>query len=205
MNEATSDNTARLWQDITVVDNFLPGAEQSAIYHTLSNGAWTHGWRSRSGEGAQPFWHQHFVGPKGSLQTGQEEQGEEKLARDAPLLHAFWGRLSTSYLSAHDLHSCYANGLPYGTDGALHTDSLAPGACTAVYYPHTEWDPDWGGETILFNEQKDDILAAIYPKPNRLLIFPGFVHHVARGVSRTCPVMRITLMFKTQINAASIR
>jgi SM-20-related protein len=94
------------------------------------------------------------------------------------------------------LERCYANGLPYGCDGATHTDSPERGACTSVYYPHTHWDPDWGGETLIFNKDKSDILAAIYPKPNRLLIFPGFVFHVARGVSRIC---RITLMFKTRL------
>ena len=50
-----------------------------------------------------------------------------------------------------------------------------------------------------FNQEETDILASIYPKPNRLLIFSGIVPHVARGVSRICPVLRITLMFKTEL------
>jgi len=78
-----------------------------------------------------------------------------------------------------------------------NTDFISASACTAVYYPHLQWDPDWGGETLIFNREKNDVIAAIYPRPNRLLLFPGFVYHVARGVSRACPVMRITLMFKT--------
>jgi SM-20-related protein len=28
-------------------------------------------------------------------------------------------------------------------------------------------------------------------------VFKGNIPHLARGVSRTCPVLRITLMFKT--------
>lgn len=51
---------------------------------------------------------------------------------------------------------------------------------------------------MLFNEDSTDILTAVYPKPDRLLVFLGFVNHVARGVSRLCPHMRITLMFKVE-------
>lgn len=193
------------WQGITVVENLLNAQEQRAIYRFLSTGGWGYGWRSHSGEGAQSFWHKHFAGALGdTIEQGARHKGssnacEVELAAKAPLLHVFWEQLARTALKGHILQRCYANGLPYGSDGATHTDSLEPGACTAVYYPHEVWDSDWGGETILFNQDKDDILAAIYPKPNRLLLFPGFVHHVARGVSRICPTMRITLMFKTRV------
>jgi SM-20-related protein len=42
-----------------------------------------------------------------------------------------------------------------------------------------------------------DIVSAVYPKPNRFVVFSGNIPHVARGVSRTCPKLRITLMYKT--------
>ncbi|MBQ9351814.1 2OG-Fe(II) oxygenase [Phyllobacterium sp. SL163] len=193
------------WQGITVVENILNAQEQQAIYRFLSTGGWGYGWRSHSGEGAQSFWHKHFAGALGDTieqnarQKGSNNACEAELAAKTPLLHVFWEKLARTALKGHILQRCYANGLPYGSDGATHTDSLEPGACTAVYYPHEVWNSDWGGETILFNQDKDDILAAIYPKPNRLLLFPGFVHHVARGVSRVCPTMRITLMFKTRV------
>jgi SM-20-related protein len=32
-----------------------------------------------------------------------------------------------------------------------------------------------------------------------MLMFEGTLPHVARGVSRICPVMRVTLMFKTEM------
>jgi SM-20-related protein len=50
---------------------------------------------------------------------------------------------------------------------------------------------------VFFTQDGSDILASIYPKPNRLIVFPGAIPHVARGISRTCPKLRITLMFKT--------
>ncbi|KVE31730.1 2OG-Fe(II) oxygenase [Burkholderia sp. TSV86] len=200
MNLDTRPSASDIWQDITIIDDLLPRDEQAAVQQFLSDGPWHHGWRSHNGAGAEPFWNRHFAGSRDPARLTGHHDASDELAARAPLLHACWQHIAQSYLPRHALQSCYANGLPYGTDGAVHTDSLEIGACTAVYYPHEHWNPDWGGETVFFNKDRTDILAAIYPKPNRLLVFPGFVYHVARGVSRTCPTMRITLMFKTQIS-----
>jgi SM-20-related protein len=70
-----------------------------------------------------------------------------------------------------------------------------------VYYPHGVWWPNWAGETVVFNADKSDIIAAVYPKPNRMVVFPGCLPHVARGVSRTCPELRIVLVFKTEVRS----
>jgi SM-20-related protein len=174
--------------DILVIDDVLRPKEQQRLYQFLATGSWHHGWSSRSDTGA--FWQRHYAGPVTDF--------SEELRQTEPLLYDFWSALRGRVFHDHRLHRCYANALPYGTDGATHTDSLVPGDYTTIYYPHETWDSDWGGETIFFNKDRSDILTAVYPRPNRLLIFPGFLHHVARGVSRACPVMRITLMFKTR-------
>jgi SM-20-related protein len=185
---------------IVIIDDVLRPEEHLRLYQFLAAGSWRHGWSSRSDTGA--FWHRHFVGPVNEDDVRARGQGStdfsDELRRAEPILHDFWSLLRGRVFHDHGLQRCYANALPYGTDGATHTDSLAPGDYTAIYYPHETWDSDWGGETIIFNRDRSDILAAVYPKPNRLLIFPGFVHHMARGVSRACPAMRITLMFKTR-------
>jgi 2OG-Fe(II) oxygenase superfamily len=121
----------------------------------------------------------------------------EEVKGKAPLIFAFWQHLSTTLFKGHTLVRCYANAQAYGSDGTIHTDSRSDDSYTAVYYPHAFWSPDWGGETVLFNFDKTDIVASIYPKPNRLLVFKGNIPHVARGVSRICPVLRVTLMFKS--------
>lgn len=175
---------------ISVIDDVLCEEEQRRVHQFLTAGGWCYGWRSRSDTGA--FWHKHFAGEQQAVDCAQD------LALTAPILHSFWLSLRRRIFQGYQLHRCYANGLPYGMEGATHTDSLVPGDYTAIYYPHEVWNCDWGGETLIFNEDRSDILAAIYPRPNRLLVFPGFVYHVARGVTRTCPVMRITLMFKAR-------
>lgn len=199
MSSTPSEGLRAPWLDITIVNDLLPVGEQRALDAFLNLGGWSYGWRSHEGAASQAFWHKHFAGTRDGRDAVAPADVEAELARRAPPVHAFWQGLKRSHLAGHVLERCYANGLPYGCDGATHTDSLEQGACTSVYYPHAHWDVDWGGETVLFNPDKTDILAAVYPQPNRLLIFPGFVFHVARGVSRACPSMRVTLMFKTRL------
>jgi SM-20-related protein len=180
----------------------LPLDEQQKINQFLLQSHWVYGWRSSNSADAQKFWHRHFAGfvndpsPRDTENKRLADCANE-LMGTAPLLHSFWQRLQKKVFQDYVLSRCYANALPYGAEGGTHTDSPIPGDCTAVYYPHETWHPDWGGETLVFNEDCTDILTAVYPKPNRLFIFPGFVNHVARGVSRNCPHPRITLMFKT--------
>jgi len=201
--ESQIPNSVDPGKGFIIADDVLKPEEQKRIYLFLMQADWSYGWRSRKDVSAQAFWHRHFAG---SIDDADEQiraqEGivdcADELANTAPILCGFWKYLQRKTFQNHALSRCYANALPYGTDGGTHIDSLVPGDWTAVYYPHETWHPDWGGETIIFNRDCTDILAAVYPKPNRLFMFPGFVHHVARGVSRSCPRMRVTLMFKTR-------
>jgi SM-20-related protein len=162
---------------------------------------WGWGWRSNRSRDAFRFWHKHFAGKLQSDGSGQpEDMGEDcadELKQSYPLIWCLWEDVSTLLLKGHTLVRCYANGLQYGSDGTVHTDSVVQTSYTSVYYPHAQWNPDWGGETMFYDLAKTEILGCSYPKPGRLVCFPGTVPHRAAGVSRTCPVLRVTLMFKT--------
>jgi SM-20-related protein len=188
-----------------VFDDVLEPETQQKVGQFLNRPGWQFGWKSNKNTDSFSFWHKHFAGnihPDHAGIAGQQYQCADELARTAPLLHELWCRLKHDMLPSHQLVRCYANGAPYGSEGSLHTDSVAARTFTTIYYPHEKWDPDWGGETVFFNRQKTDILVSIYPKPNRLLVFPGTIPHVARGVARICPVLRVTLMFKTEMTDA---
>jgi SM-20-related protein len=188
---------------LTRVDNLLQDDQRKLINNFLHGPGWKFGWKSRANTDVYSFWHKHFAGAIQPDHLSSERAEEpydcaDELQRKAPLLHTFWQGLEKTALKGHTLVRCYANGHTYGSDGSLHTDSVSPRSFTSIYYPHERWSPNWGGETVFFNQEETDIVASIYPKPNRLLIFQGTIPHVARGVSRTCPVLRITLMFKTE-------
>jgi SM-20-related protein len=191
-----STGTAGAAPSIAIFDDLLDDTDRERVFAFLQSGGWRFGWKSRRKTDTYSFWHKHFAGQR----KAEDEPYDctEELRQRAPLLHQLWLAIERTLLRGHTLHRCYANGLPYGCDGTLHTDSDAASDYTSIYYADPEWHPNWGGETVFFNREKNDIVSSVYPKSNRLVIFPGAMPHVARGVSRTCPKLRVTLMYKTR-------
>jgi SM-20-related protein len=182
--------------DCYVIDGLLAPEHQRHIDDYLRHGAWDFGWKSARKVDKYSFWHRHFAGHRNASNETQYPCARE-LEGSAPLIFALWQQLAATVLEGHTLIRCYANAHTYGSDGTLHTDSKSPHSYTSIYYSHPRWVPNWAGETVIFDADKSDIIAAIHPRPNRLAVFRGVLPHVARGVSRTCPELRITLMFKT--------
>jgi SM-20-related protein len=202
--ETTIDSAGEEAPFFQCYDDVLDADDQDAIYRFLHLPCWEFGWKSQSKNDTYSFWHKHFAGYRksGSYRysagTWPPPDCAAELQQRAELIHRFWELLQRKLLGGHSLVRCYANGLPFGAEGTLHTDSDSPTSYTCIYYPHPRWDPNWAGETVFFNSDRTDIVASIYPKPNRLLLFRGDTPHTARAVSRTCPELRITLMFKTE-------
>jgi len=185
-----------------VFDNILPEPQRKEVYDFLMDPGWMFGWKSRAATDEYCFWHKHYAGAlKPDTREKPYDCAAELNDEWCGPLGKFWSLLAGTLLKGHTLVRCYANGLTYGSEGTLHTDAVAENSYTTVYYPHEKWNPNWGGETLFFNKDKTDIIGCVYPKPNRMVMFPGTMQHVARGVSRTCPMLRITLMFKTEIRS----
>jgi SM-20-related protein len=90
----------------------------------------------------------------------------------------------------------YVNCSVYGDGYYLHRDCAAEELhVTALYYANLEWQPDWGGETIYYNDEEDAELA-ITPRPGRLVIARGAVLHRGNVPSRLCYEERYTLAYK---------
>ncbi len=184
---------------ISVIDDALSPADHDAVFKHVSSPTWDYGWRSNAKGGGSPFLHKHYAG---SLRPDHLEKPYDcaaELAKAHPLLASMWATLHGSHLAGHRLVRCYANAFAYGMEGTLHTDCVADHGYTSVYYPAPEWRADWGGETVFFNLAGTDAIGCSFPKPGRLVVFSGRTPHVARGVTRLCPGLRITLMFKTEL------
>ena len=183
---------------VRVFDNLLSPPDHAAIWGFLSQPGWAYGGFSADGPDADRYFYKHFAGYR---TDGREERDlaaiEAELTQTAPILAGMWSALKTGPLAGQALSRCYANAMAGGVEGGLHLDSNVETHLTSIYYPHPAWSPNFGGETLLFNTAGDEIVAAIYPKPNRLAIFAGTIPHVARPMSRRRPELRITLMFKT--------
>ncbi|HTX50867.1 MAG TPA: hypothetical protein VME40_15925 [Caulobacteraceae bacterium] len=184
--------------DIQIYDNALASPLQREVLAHLNEPGWAFGAYSDASPNASRYWYKHFAGYVRDGREARTAQGvEEELAAACPVVFRVWEQLKAGPLAGHSLTRCYANGYPAGSEGGLHLDSNLSDHYTAIYYPHTSWHPNFAGETVFFTADGSDIILSVYPKPNRLVIFPGVIPHVARGVSRTCPQLRVTLMFKT--------
>lgn len=81
----------------------------------------------------------------------------------------------------------------YGDIDYTHKDHFSSGSgISLVYYPNPEWDPNWGGETVFFDED-NDASVCVGVKPGRLALFPGDIPHRAGVPLRLCPKIRVSL------------
>lgn len=173
---------------IQTKDNFLPQELIDKIYNIIDNGGWKYGWRSNPTVGFA-HWNQKFADHE-LLENGLDISD---LLTDETLQSA-WQYIQENYFPNHILLRCYANAHTYGIEGYPHSDSNRIQDETVVIYLNKNWRKEWGGETSIFIEE--NVEKAVLPKYNRAVIFPGAAQHVSRNVTRICPDLRITLMFK---------
>lgn len=170
--------------------------QREFIYKFLNLPGWETGWKSNNKRDVYTFLHKHYAGWR---KVGDPVYNcVDELQKNAPFIAEAWRGLKEKYFREARLVRCYANGMAYGMDGTVHTDSNDPGNFTFVYYPHERWSPNWGGETIFYNHEENGIIGCSFPRPNSAILFDGRIPHRANGVTRQFPGMRITLMFKIE-------
>ena len=98
--------------------------------------------------------------------------------------------------AGHVPHRAYTNVAGYGDVLFTHADCL-PGQrdITALWFICSEWDIEWGGETVFFDGD-GEIACAVRPRPGRLVLFDGDILHAGRPPSRICFHPRYTLAIK---------
>lgn len=95
-----------------------------------------------------------------------------------------------------DIDRMYVNGYDYGNCPTVHVDNTAEGFYTLLYYANPEWQADWTGETVFYNEAQNDIIKSVYPTPGRMVFFDSRIPHSARTPSRSCEFIRYTIAVK---------
>ncbi len=90
----------------------------------------------------------------------------------------------------------YINKSVYGDMYFTHRDCSAHrNHVTLLYYANLEWDSDWGGETIFYNDDKDaEVVVA--PRPGRVVVSRGAILHRGTVPTRACTQERLTLAYK---------
>ncbi|MFL6549561.1 MAG: 2OG-Fe(II) oxygenase [Povalibacter sp.] len=98
-------------------------------------------------------------------------------------------------------YRCYTNFASYGDVLLSHVDALPDRReLTALWFLCEQWDIEWGGETLFF-DNSGEAQIAVAPRPGRLLLFDGAIRHAGRPPNRNCPVSRYTFAIKLRLNA----
>lgn len=90
----------------------------------------------------------------------------------------------------------YVNSSVYGDIYYTHRDCSAHrNHVTALYYVNTEWRPDWGGETIFYDDNNEAQLI-VTPKAGRVVVARGAILHRGTVPTRACHEERYTIAYK---------
>jgi SM-20-related protein len=182
---------------VIVSDDLVPAELQSFLSALVGSAIWSYGWKSSSRNDRFAFWHAHGAG--GGAESRNDCEPGLLLRKDLAPIVQLWELLKRGPLCGHRLLRAYANGHTYGAEGYPHRDSSdRENYWTTVYFAHEVWHAAWAGELVFFNQDYDEIVYAVFPRPGRVVIFPGGTPHCARGVSRLCPALRASIVLKTK-------
>ena len=182
---------------IQVKDNAIPKDKLRACEMWLEKANWSYGWASNKD---MPFGHWNVDISKTGITNPTEIK--DRLPKE---FKEVWKSINTEFFKGQAiLTRCYANRHTFGTEGYIHTDTERQEDHTVVVYMNSNWDTNWGGETVFYSKDKSEVLKAVIPSYGRVVAFQGNINHKAAALSRVCPTVRTTLMFKASIDPKAV-
>lgn len=182
---------------IKVKDDIIDSKLLDKALAYINTANWSYGWPSNTD---MPYghWNADFT------HTTKNNPTDVSSRVPAALL-PIWEQVNNEFFGGQaKLVRCYANRHTFGTEGYIHTDTQRKEDQTCVVYMDKVWEPDWGGETAFYDENITEIVKATLPKFGRIVVFAGDIPHCAKPVSRICPKVRTTLMFKVTIDPKAV-
>jgi len=194
MNIESVDNSIR------VIDDFLNEDEEREINRHLKGEVWRYNWPNYEAlPFIRPCWHV-FIAGKGRPQ-GQASLEELRGNEAWRFLSGVWERFLLLHNFKITLLGVYANGQTFGQDTIIHRDNKVYPGLTLIVFCNEYWPTSWGGELVFYDDSKENIIKAVLPKSRRVVVFDGRIPHAARSPSVKCDQVRMTLAFKTLIEA----
>lgn len=166
---------------LEVYDNLVSRKLIDEIFESIHQPAYKFGQKSNPGD-MFGFWIAHIT--------------EEVLTSVKPL-NALMRIVDDNVTKGQfDIARIYVNAYNYGDCPTVHTDHDSEGFFTLLYYANPVWHVDWSGETVFYNQARDDIIRAVHPTPGRMVFFDSRIPHTARTPSRVCDFIRYTIAAK---------
>ena len=118
-------------------------------------------------------------------------------ASDAEVYSAIWNCINESFKEDGfrlKVDRIISNLYNHGDSSWLHIDNENPSAWTAIIYLNDFWDLNWGGETVIV--ENNEILKCFAPTPGKFILFKSNLLHGPRPVSREAPYSRLGVTFQ---------
>ena len=105
------------------------------------------------------------------------------------MLDLILDKLKDKNITVNNYFRCMVNLTKPMDVNFIHTH---PDQIVALHYSNLTWNPEWGGETLFYKDNKRDILLSSPYVPNRLLIFDGAIPHTIKAQNLMGPSYRFT-------------
>tara|TARA_B100000700_G_C14873984_1_gene774749 strand:- start:436 stop:1017 length:582 start_codon:yes stop_codon:yes gene_type:complete len=183
---------------IDVYDNVFELHDAQFVHHILTDQKFMWHYQHKSDK-SQEIYHWHRT-------AGRDEESLKKNGFE--WLIPMWDHVMKKYkfkerYNVDTFRRIYFNAHTHGVEPQPHIDD---GDFTMIYYPILDWQKNWGGGTIVWDEHSQskkempkDIDKHVEYVGNRLFVFPAKRLHQAMPVSRICFKLRSVIVFKCYI------
>jgi hypothetical protein len=79
---------------------------------------------------------------------------------------------------------------------AIHSDTSYENKITVLYHANYEWDTNWGGENLFYNDIVTDISKAVLYVPGRLVVFDSRIPHSVSTINEKQLRLTISLIIR---------
>ena len=159
---------------IKTVNDFFPNDQSQAIFNFIIKSLYKIGWEDSD----EP---QHRAYPNIHSQYSKEDVDKIKIL--PPILKEL-------KLSEKHYDKCIINLTKPMDVNFIH---MHPDQIVALYYANITWNPEWGGETIFYKEDRKTVELCSPFVPNRLIIFDGKIPHTIKSQNLIGPAYRFTM------------
>jgi Rps23 Pro-64 3,4-dihydroxylase Tpa1-like proline 4-hydroxylase len=166
------------------IDNFLTDEELATLQKYAQRYVWTFTGFSHD-PNSRVFWKKDLMHDLGLCK---------------PVESIFKNKIEQTFNIRVETKDLYMNGQAHGQCGSLHTDVTVDtdgDYLTMVFFPQPQWNPEWGGFTVIIDSAKN--IHCIYPNPNSVVIFNSKSPHVGLEPTVHCNFQRISIAYKVKI------
>ena len=176
-------------------DDFLPQNDAVTLFQKFfDDKKWLPNWNKTVDE--HGFYNSIWSKPIGNTSHLSDVEEVDVAALDDHfriLAESSLAKIEEIFGYRHKIMRMYGGSATYGMDGHVHVDD---GTVTALYYPNLDWDANWEGGTIFYNDEISDAVNYTTCRFNRLCIFDPTIPHRHMGVSRNCFRLRMIIVMK---------